>query len=156
MLITSVEHFRGVLLGLLERAQKNLCRDDDLFSTACLVGSETFYLLTCDLPPPVVNPVLRNAVKERGHKVEYVAYIGLGHLTHHEGCEHQPKLPKAAGAITMTIFVEGSHPDFGMHAAHVTFTRAAPKEFSFAKPGIATLKGSPMLRDLWPKRKLNS
>jgi hypothetical protein len=157
MFISSVDHFRGVLLATLYRAQLNLVRDGDLYSAALFRGPHaTIDLSTAFIPLPLVGPVIKNLLKTHADEVEYVLYVTLGSIALYEECTREQRLPAGLDNQSPCILVEGAHPDFGGHSVHVLFDRPTPKEFVFKEIVIGTMKSSPMLDGLWPKRRLNS
>lgn len=162
--ITSVEHFRHELRAVLERAKQNLERDDDLANIALLSGaSASRHLLVIGATPDVVNAHLKEEVRHGSY--ESVVFIALAAVAVNRGNDGGRPLYRAAGQAVdfasisddaqLAIVVEGSHRDFGCHAAHVEFRREAEHRFSFGKSDCGPLSGG-AVADLWPKKKLNS
>ncbi len=159
MFITSVEHFLGVLLATLERAKKNLKEDDDLHNMVLMYGPNgCIQMCVQTIPRPLVGPIISAMVEARRSEVEYVLYIVRGSvtLTEKAGVRHADLTTDLTAGGAQCILIEGSHPDFGSRTAHVAFVRRGPKDFDFEDPLTGTLVTSPVFKDLWPKRKLNS
>jgi hypothetical protein len=162
--ITSVEHFRAVLLALLDRAKKNLQEDRDLRYTALLVSNEeTQQLFGIGLSIEELATALRQRVAQRP-RTEYAAFVGLAYIkndgkgtTDYSVVRRYDELETVGkGKAEPSILIEGSHRDFGEHAAHVCFKRIGENGFSFGQTCTGPMNRSRAVSGLWPKRRLNS
>jgi len=162
--ITSVDQFRHELRAVLERARKNLERDDGLANVALLHGhpGACKKLLLLNIPSNAVNARLKLEVQHGNY--ESVVFVTLAAWAT-RGPSDAPTLYRATSSLSdlgipldeakLCVVVEGSHRDFGTHAAHIEFRREGENRFVFGKSDCGPLTGG-VLNDLWPKRKLNS
>lgn len=161
--VTSVEQFRDELQGLLQRARKNLERDDGLANVVLLNGREMCrqLMIVGSVPGEIANRHLKCEVRQGNY--EFVIFIGLA-VTGPGGGADSEMIYRATSSIddigpmekaTLCIVVEGSHRDFGCHAAHWEFRRNGERVFSFGMKQAGPLAGG-IVADLWPKRRLNA
>lgn len=161
--ITCIDHFRSVLMSLLDRAKRCLENDDDLQCTA-LIRSNTGMqqVLGLNVSIDQLADAVRHRVAEHPHS-EYVVFLGLVLIrgdgtdaTSYTVVRRYSEFRATGGPAAMAILIEGSHRDFGEHAAHICFNRIGEKRFSFSEAMTGEMKTSRTLAGLWPKRRLNS
>jgi hypothetical protein len=159
-LITSQEHFVDHVTSFLEKAKANMERDGDVHSIAILEGHKCrMEAYTSTLPTPLINPFVRGILRSRPD-VELVMYISLALAITDEQYKCLPKRPEEHPDRVTVIRAEGSHPDFGYVSLHSEF-QPNGKSFTFKPnkrsiPAVCDNCGEALLKDLWPKRKLNS